>query len=98
MIQIFKSLFAVDKKWKSLLYRFVDGADLNEDDLKRVLEIEASIFKKVREEVIEDSGREWTGDRVQHRMADSKIASSLKSSFFNYEKSKAAGSKSFFKF
>ena len=81
-----------------MLYKFIDGADLQEVVLKRVLEIESTIFKRIKAEVIEDSGREWTGDRIQNKMADLKIALSLKSSFYNYEKSKSAGSRSYFKF
>ena len=91
-------LFSVDKKWKSVLFRFVDGAELEEEILKRVLDIEHGLFLKVKEEVVKDSGRDWTGDKSQQQMADMKIAFHLKSSFYNYEKSKMSGSKSFFKF
>ena len=65
-----------------MLYKFIDGADLQEVVLRRVLEIESSIFRRIKAEVIEDSGREWTGDRIQNKMADLKIALSLKNSFY----------------
>ena len=88
----------MDRKWKSLLYRFIDGGDLAQDIRDRLLKIEETLFKSIIAEVVDETGREWEGDIKQQRLADNKVATSLKQSFVDYEKSKAKTSKSFFKF
>ena len=88
----------MDTRWKSVLYRFIDGGDLAQDTRDRLLKIEETLFKSILTEVVDETGKEWGGEVKQQRLADIKVATSLKQSFVDYENSKQKSSKSFFKF
>ena len=82
----------MDRKWKVEFYRFVDSTD----DPK-IIKIEERIFKNVVEEVIKKKGK-WYGSAEQNSFCDLRIASTLRSSFKNYESRRKEYEKSYFKF
>ena len=68
------------------MYRTVDGAsDISADDREHLKEIEMDIFKNVINEVEKQNGFDWSGTLEENVSADTKIAASIRSSFYNYE-------------
>ena len=71
-----------------MLYRIIDGveADISPEDLSRLRQIEMEIFKNVVKDVEKESGFDWSGTLEENISADIKVATSLRNSFYNYEK------------
>ena len=84
--------------WKIVFNRFLDAAELEEEDRDRIMQIEDVIFKNIQKEVEHDTGNDWSGTKDENYRADFKIAKSVKSSFESYEKSKQKNDPSFFRF
>ena len=76
----------------------MDSAVLPSADLEKSLEIEQQLFLNVKSQVEKELGREWDGGLEANRLADFKVAQSVKKSFHYYEKTRAASDPQFFKF
>ena len=51
-------------------------------------QIEMEIFKNVMKDVEKQNGFDWTGTLEENISADIKVAASIRSSLYNYEKEK----------
>lgn len=91
-------MFSVDKKWKTAFYRFLDSGDVPSHDFEKALAIEKDLFLNIKPQVEKELGTEWDGQSEANRLADFKVAQSVKKSFFNYEKNRASGDPKFFTF
>ena len=78
--------------------RFLDGAELDDDDRERIMQIEDIIFNNIKKEVEDDTGKDWSGTAEENRRADFKVSKSVKSSFESYEKTRKSSDASFFRF
>ena len=97
--EIFHALngfFPGDQSWKRYFYRCVDSLAGNDGDHLR--EIEEMSFAQIFKYEVEAELGSWTGSDEQNRLADYKIAGSVKNSFRNYEKTKKGYEQSYFKF
>ena len=74
-----------EKEWKKTFYRLVDGYQTVECKRKRLLEAENNIFQNVKKSIEDETG-DWTGTKLQNRLADYKIAAAITTSFKTYEK------------
>ena len=74
----------------------VDSLDSEEGNQLR--EIEEKSFLEFAKEEVENETGQWVGSKVQNRLADNKISSSIKQSFKNYEKTRGSETTSYFKF
>ena len=88
----------MDKVWKRTFYRLVDSSVLPASDLDQARLIEQEIFLNIKPEVEKELGRPWMGDKEQNRLADFKVALSVKRSFNNYEKNRGDKDVQYFKF
>lgn len=79
-----------------LFYRCVDSLSNSEGDQLR--QIEERIFQGIVKQEVESVLGCWEGSDDQNVMADKKIASSIRSSFANYEKRRESHEESYFKF
>ena len=84
--------------WKIIFNRFLDCAELDDDDRDRIMQIEDIIFNNIKKEVEEDTGKDFSGTEEENRRADFKVAKSVKSSFESYEKTRKSSDTSFFRF
>ena len=57
----------------------------NEDDRKRLLDIEKSLFEHIRPEIEAEFGP-WDGSKLMNSRADTKIAEDILNSMRSYEK------------
>ena len=71
--------------WKKLWCRLVDSYQKDETQRKDLLKIEHTIFLNIKGEVEALYG-DWEGSAKQNTAADYKVASSIYSSFRNYER------------
>ena len=81
-----------------MFYRFMDSGDLSSADLEKSLAIEQELFLNIKPQVEKELGREWDGGLEANKVADFKVAQSIKKSFYNYEKTRASSDRQFFKF
>ena len=68
------------------------------DDLNRLRQIEMEIFKNVVKDVEKENGVYWSGTLEENILADIKVASSMRNSFYNYEKDKKKNGPMYFVF
>ena len=85
-----------DQSWRRDFYRCVDSLATSDGD--RLREVEERSFSNLVKEEVETELGVWSGLEEQNRLADFKIASSIKTAFKNYERNKKSYEKSFFKF
>ena len=69
-----------------MFYRFLDGYEKKEHIRKQLLDIEIDIFESIRGDIEKELGVKWSGSKTQNRLADEKVATVIKSSFFSYDK------------
>ena len=86
-----------DIKWKVVFNRFLDSADLSTEDRDKVKIIEQEIFLNIKPHV-EKEHVTWDGGRESNRLADFKVAQSVKKSFLNYENDRERRDPKYFKF
>ena len=66
--------------------------------MEKSLEIEQELFLNIKQQVEKELGTEWDGGLEANRLADFKVAQSVKKSFVNYEKNRATSDPKYFKF
>ena len=71
---------------------------MSPSDLEKALTIEEEVFLNIKPQVEKDLGRDWDGGTEANKLADFKVAQSVKKSFHNYEKTRASNDRQFFKF
>ena len=96
LVCLFKKSIVGDQSWKRYFYRCVDTLAGTDGDHLR--EIEEKSFAHIFKKEVEAELGPWTGSAEQNRLADYKIAGSVKNSFKNYEKNKKEYEQSYFKF
>ena len=68
------------------------------EDAARLEKIEMEIFGNVVSEVEEETKHGWSGSMKENKLADEKVAKSIRNSFQIYEKNRKATATSFFRF
>ena len=86
-----------------MLYRLIDSNDLDEEDTKKIRDVEKRIFEEVvKAEIIKkkagDVAGGWIGSSDQNRAADLGVANKLRTAFRVYETNDSAAKKVYFKF
>ena len=71
---------------------------MSSPDLEKALRIEEEVFLNIKAQVEKELGRDWDGGTEANKLADFKVAQSVKKSFHNYEKTRASSDRQFFKF
>ena len=71
---------------------------LDDEDANRLAGIEMEIFGNIVKDVEKEMDQEWSGTKKENRIADEKVAMSIRNSFLNYERDRKANAPSFFKF
>lgn len=92
--------FTANQKWRKAFYRILDGSEsiLETEDANRLSRIEMEIFENIVTEVEKKTEMDWSGSRKENRLADEKVAMSIRNSLHNYERDRKADAPSFFKF
>ena len=92
--------FTANQKWRRVFYRILDGSEsiLETEDADRLSRIEMEIFGNIVLEVEKKTEMGWSGSRKENRLADEKVAMSIRNSLHNYERDRKADAPSFFKF
>ena len=85
-------------KFKKVFYRLLDSGELEQADRDHLREIEARIFKEIKEEVSTKYENGWDGGAQVNREADKVVAVKIRNSLRIYEKSKQKHQESFFLF
>ena len=81
-----------------MFYRVVDGYDSFDDDVKKLRDIEARVFRVVKGE---EFGGSWDGSLKSNKRADELVTLYVRNSFQVYERSgkqKSVVDKSYFQF
>lgn len=86
-----------DREWKVIFNRFLDSADLSTEEREQVKIIEQEIFLNIKPQV-EKEHVTWDGEKESNRLADFKVAQSVKKSFLNYENDRGRSDPKYFKF
>ena len=66
--------------------------------MEKSLKIEQELFLNIKQQVEKELNMEWDGGLEANRMADFKVAQSVKKSFGNYEKNRATNDPKYFTF
>ena len=83
-------------EWVKIYYRCVDGLNCSEG--VKLRDIEFKLFLSFAKSEVERELGVWSGTVDQHKLADAKIALSVRNAFKNYEEDKNDYEKSFFDF
>ena len=86
-------VFPTEKKFKVQFYRQVDG----ENDPK-LREMEEKVFLGVKNDIEKDCDQTWDNSSFMNKKADIKVASAIRKSFLNYERTRLTDEKTYFKF
>ena len=75
----------------------MDSADLSTGDRDKIKAIEQDIFLNMKAQM-EKENQTWDGEKESNKVADFKVAQSIKKSFLNYEKDRKKSEPQYFKF
>ena len=78
-------------------YRLLDGADLSDEDDKRLHDIESSIFRGIKEDILKKD-KSWEDTLEDNKKADKMIGDTILKSFKAYERNKKDNAATFFSF
>ena len=78
-------------------YRLLDGEDLSDEDGGRLLDIESSIFRVVKEDILKKD-KSWEDTLEDNKKADRMIGDTILKSFKAYERNKKDDAATFFSF
>ena len=85
------------KKWTSLFYRALDSSDKDNDEDRKLEEIERDLFLSVKDKACDEEGN-WDGSYSSNKKADGLIAKALHTSLKTYEVNKKEIDDTFFTF
>ena len=76
----------------------MDSAELSPADKEKTRNIEQEVFLNIKAHVEKELNHSWDGEKKSNRLADFKIAQSIKKSFLNYESDRQRNDPKYFNF